>query len=132
MEQGAKVSTSHKFTTHKRSLGQGNVLFACVILFARGEGSRYDVTSCLGARSHVPSGDSLSLVPCCFRGGGQRPLPRTEPPPPPPDLDRDPRTVKSGRYASYWNAFLFDMKAVHVVENVNMGFSLLSKIQLTG
>ena len=47
---------------------------------------------------------------------GQRPLPQTEPPPttgqrtPPP-----PCTVKSGRYASYWNAFLFHGLICHDV-----------------
>ena len=30
--------------------------------------SLYDVTSCLASRSHVPSGGSLSLVLCSFRG----------------------------------------------------------------
>ena len=64
---------------------------------------------------------------------GQRPLPPGQRPPPPdryphpqtetpPDRDspwtetpdRDPRTVKSGRYASYWNAFLLQVLKVHL------------------
>ena len=72
----------------------------------------YDVTSCLVACSHVPSGwGSLSLVPCCFQGvsvwvsltetpPGQRttdtdPLDRGLPGQRPPGrdpLDRDPQT----------------------------------------
>ena len=37
---------------------------------------------------------------------GQRP-PRERPPGQRPPRQRPPRTVKSGRYASYWNAVLF-------------------------
>ena len=89
-----------------------------------GKGSLYDVTSCLAAWSHFPFEGSLFLVPYSFWGsclwydvpsGG--PLDRD------PLLDRDPPgqrpldtpsrqrpscTVKSGRYASYWNAFLLN------------------------
>ena len=32
-----------------------------------GRGSLYDVTSCVAAWSHGPSGLSLSLVPCSFQ-----------------------------------------------------------------
>ena len=38
-----------------------------VILFT-GDGSLYNVTSCLVAWSHVPSAGFLSLVPCSFQG----------------------------------------------------------------
>ena len=56
-------------------------------------GSLYDVTSCLAAWSRVPfGGRGVSVQRVSFR----------ETPP-----DRDSHcTVKSGRYASYWNAFL--------------------------
>ena len=40
-------------------------LLASVILSG---GSPYDATSCLAAWSHVPSGGSLSQVPCSFLG----------------------------------------------------------------
>ena len=46
------------FIACKRSLGQGNV-FAPVCHSVQG-GSLYDVTSCLAAWSHIPSGGSLS------------------------------------------------------------------------
>ena len=45
------------FTTCKRSLGQGN--FFDRRLSVHG-GSLYDITSCLAAWSHIPSGESLS------------------------------------------------------------------------
>ena len=58
----------------ERSLGQGNVITG--VCLSTG-GSLYDVTSCLAASSHVPSGASvpgpmfllggLSLVPCSFQ-----------------------------------------------------------------
>ena len=52
--------------------------------------SLYNVTSCLVVRYQVPSRRSLSLVPCSmFLPGGS------------------PSCMKNGRYASYWNAFLF-------------------------
>ena len=41
-------------------------LLASVILFTGG--SLYDVTSCLADWSYVPSGGSVSLVPCSFWG----------------------------------------------------------------
>ena len=43
-----------------RSMGQSFCL--------QGNVSPYDATSFLAARSHVPSGDSLSLVPCSYQG----------------------------------------------------------------
>ena len=84
------------FTARKRSLGKGNV-FTCMCHSVHGR-SLFDVTSC------------LSLVPFPFQGdlcpGGLCPgeslsggLPRQRAP-----------TVKSRRYASYWNAFLFRNK----------------------
>ena len=53
----------------------------------------------------VDRGVSLTETPLDRDPPGQRPAPLTDPP------DRDPphgqSTVTSGRYASYWNAFLF-------------------------
>ena len=46
------------------------------------------VTSCLAAWSHVPSGGSLSLVPCSFRGVS---LDRV--PPPPCGTEREVRII---------------------------------------
>ena len=78
----------------------GKVIFsqACVSHSVHGGGSLYDVTSCLAGWSHVPSRGSLSsggsLSRGCMSGGGGFSVRET------------PRTVKNGRYASYWNAFL--------------------------
>ena len=78
----------------------GKVMFLhmSVILSTGWRGSLYDVTSL----SHVPSGGSLSMAPCYFRGSLSREglCPGETP-------DRDPPLQKSGWYASYWNAFLF-------------------------
>ena len=78
-------------TTRKQSLGQGNI-FTGICLFTGGGGRLLD--------RDPPS--------------GQRHPPRIETP---PDRDipgqRSPCTVKSGPYASYWNAFLFTLK-VHL------------------
>ena len=78
-------------------------LVASVIVFREG-GFLYDVTSCLADRSHVPCGEGglclWSHVPSrgsLFRGD----LCQGDPP-----EQRPPRMVTSGRYASYWNAFL--------------------------
>ena len=60
--------TKRIVTDHKRSLGQVMFLYLSVILFMGG-GSLYDVNSCLATWSHVPSGGSLSLVPCPFWRG---------------------------------------------------------------
>ena len=79
---GIMVFPGAIFTARKRSLGQGNILTG-VCLSTGGGGSLYDVTYC-------PGGVSV-------RGG----LPRETPPP--------PGTVKSRRYVSYWNTFLFSM-----------------------
>ena len=57
-------------TACKLSLGQGNVFTGECQLFCSGGESLYDVTSCLADWSHVPSGGSLSLVPCSFQGVG--------------------------------------------------------------
>ena len=54
-------------TARKPSLGQGNVFTNVCHVVHRGEGSLYDVTSCLAAWSHVPR-RFLSLVPCSFQG----------------------------------------------------------------
>ena len=82
------------FTARKRSLGQSNV-FTCMChsgVFLGGRGL-YDVTSFLAAWSHVPSRGVCLWSHVPFRGGL-------------PDRDPPPCTVKSGQYASYWNAFL--------------------------
>ena len=96
-------------TARKRSLGQGNV-FTHVCHSVQG-GSLYDVSSCLDVWCHVPSGvgGSLSLVPCSFGGGSLsgRLLDR--------DLPPLPRTIKSERYASYWNAFLFEVETTQLL-----------------
>ena len=93
-------------------------------------GSLYDVTSCLTAWSVVPSGGSLSLVPCSFWGWG---LPDRDPSSP---LDRDPpwtqthpRTVKTGRYASSWNAFLLqcnfnDMRTLRLLSQISQRLAM--------
>ena len=102
------------FIARKRSLGQGTV-FTHVCHFTRW-GSLYDVTSCLDAPcsflgslclwSHVPSRGSLCKegwwsLGVSVQGGLWSSLC-------PGDVsDRCLRTVKSDRYASYWNAFLY-------------------------
>ena len=68
----------------QRSLGQGNVFYTCLSV----HGGCYDVTSCYG--QHHPLAPTQPAPP-----PGQNP--RTAPPP--------PRST-SGRYVSYWNAFL--------------------------
>ena len=52
--------------------------------------------------SHVPSGGSLS------RGVSVRETPGQRPPP-------LPRTIKSGKYAYYWNAFLFEVDTAQLL-----------------
>ena len=48
----------------------GKVMFYTCLSFCPhgGSGSLYDVTSCLAAWPHIPSGVSLSLAPCSFLG----------------------------------------------------------------
>ena len=48
----------------------GKVMFyTCLSFYPHGgSGSLYDVTSCLAAWPHIPSGVSLSLAPCSFLG----------------------------------------------------------------
>ena len=113
-----------------------------------GQGSLYDITSCLADWSHVPlrglsvSGPmfppgasifgpmSLSLVSCSIQAGLsdrdpsldrdlQTKTPLDRDPPDRDPLDRDPPgqrppgqrpSGQSGRYASYWNAFLFEFR----------------------
>ena len=101
-------------------------LLASVIL-SMGRGDLYDITSILAVWSHVPSGGSLSLVPCSFQGVSLSLVPcscqgvslslvpcsfqgrisLTKTPRQRPPWTEIPCTVKSGWYASYWNAFLF-------------------------
>ena len=110
-----------------QSLGQGNVLNMSVILSTEERGSLYDVTSCLATWSHDPSGGLClwSHVPC--RGG---------------DLSvtgvciqgvlhpESPRTVKSGRYASYWYTFL-DVYCLINDSNIFHYFNTLDKLSLS-
>ena len=73
-------------------------------------GSLYDVTSCLADWSYVPSvckgvvSDSgpLFLRGVSIQGVAVQGLPERDPP-----RQISSRTVTSGRYASYWNVFLF-------------------------
>ena len=85
-------------TAHKRSLEQGNV-FTGVCLST---GGLCDVTSCLAAWSHIPSGGSLSRG-VCVRGslsrgglcqGDQRGLSRGASVREPPPLHGDERAVR--------------------------------------
>ena len=102
------------FKVRKRSMGQRHVCYSV----HRDGGSLYDVTSCLAVWSHVPSEGGLCLwsrVPSKGVSLIETPLDR-DPPVHRPlwkrPLDRDPSwtetplMVKSGRYTSYWNAFL--------------------------
>ena len=57
------------FTAHKRSLGQGNIFTGMCQSFCP-RGSLYDVTSCLGAWSHVPSVGEVSVPGPMFLFGG--------------------------------------------------------------
>ena len=87
-------------TARKRNLGQGHVFTG--VCLSVGEGSLYDATSCLADWSHVPSRGLCPREGSLSKGflfgwslcGGlpDRPL---------------SHMVTSGRYASYWNAFLF-------------------------
>ena len=78
------------------------------------KGSLYDVTSCVAACSHVPSGErTLSLVPCSFqrqvsahKGSVQGVLVQEISVQGGVSVGRPPKIQKSGRYASNWNAFL--------------------------
>ena len=99
-------------------------LLASVIL-SMGRRDLYDITAILAVWFHVPSGGSLSLVPCSFQmvsvsdpmflpGGvsvsgtmflpGEG-LPNKDPQRPP--WTEIPCTLKRGGYAFYSNAFLF-------------------------
>ena len=84
------------FTARKRSLGKGNAFYRRCLSTGAG-GCLYDVTSCL-------AGGSLYVTSCLARGGslsgGVCPGGRGS------LSGRSPYTIKSGRYASYWNAFL--------------------------
>ena len=93
-------------TARKRSLGKGNVFTR--LSFCSWEGSLYDVTSCLAAWSHVPSGVGVSVSGPMFLLGGLRETPGQRPPP-------LPRTLKSGQYTYYWNAFLFEVETTQLL-----------------
>ena len=100
----------YTFTASKWSLGEGNIFTGICKSFCPQGGSLYDVTCCLAAWFHVPSGDLCpwSHVPTrglypggvsvqgglCPRGGL---FPRRSP----------PWNQKSRQHASYWNTFLF-------------------------
>ena len=100
------VCLTHVISARKRSLGQGNnVRNICHSV----GGGLYDVTSCLDAWSRVPSGGgslsrgisvqgvSVSTGVSVLGGGGS--LSRGS-------LSGGLRNQKSGRHASYGNAFL--------------------------
>ena len=93
------------FTARKRSLGQGNVLHLCVILFMVGGGGGVGFPACTGRGGWLPcmhweggvgfpacTGKGVGFPACTGKGVG---------------FPACTRTGKSGRYASYWNAFLF-------------------------
>ena len=90
------------FTARKRSLGQGNVLHLCVILFmvgglasqhALGGGVGFPAcTGKVGLASLHALGRGVGFPACTGKEVG---------------FPACTRTGKSGRYASYWNAFLF-------------------------
>ena len=108
-------------TARKRSLGQGNIFTGACLSTVGGGG--------------LPDRDPPGQRPPKQRPPRQSP-PQTETPltrdrpgqipsgqrspwtdiPQDRDLpDRDPRTVKSRRYASYWNAFLFPMLSLFTI-----------------
>ena len=82
------------FTARKRSLGQDNVFRSVYLSTGRG-GYLDDVTSRGGV--FVQGGVSVQGSLCL---GGLCPGESLS-------WSKIPRTVKSGRYVSYWNAFLF-------------------------
>ena len=91
--------SGYVITTHKQSLGQSNAFTPVFHSVHEGSLSRRGLCSggslSRGGRGLCPEGrGSLS------GGGGLS--------------GRPPCTVKSGRYASYWNAFFF-LKYVHTV-----------------
>ena len=77
------------------------------VFVARGWGggwSLYDVTSCLPGWSHgLSNGGCLPTGALTREGSASEPVGQNPPSPPPAPL----RHQKAGRYASYWNAFLF-------------------------
>ena len=99
--------------------------------------SLHDVTFCLAAWSHVPSGGFLSLVPCSFQGGlclwlhvpGQRPLERdpldrdTHP------LDRDPLGQRVPLYSKertvhiLLECILVDTVCINITVKMSVRFS---------
>ena len=96
----------HLFTARKRSLGQGNIFKACVIASVhRGEGVcpptpiecippwQADSSGC----THPPGWADPQADPHGWEDPPLDAVPTGRPP-------RD--TSKSGRYASYWNAYL--------------------------
>ena len=135
--QGA--ATTWIITARKRSLGQGNVLYLCFILFTGGRGvcqtshkqiwGWADTTFWIQTppglgRSPILDADPLGRLPPL--GLGRPPLGLVRPPwmqtrpgledPPPiwmqassPGLGRPSPPIRStsGRYASYWNVYLF-------------------------
>ena len=145
MQQYCALSSStNNFTTANEVWGKVVFLLASVILFREKRGPLFDVTSCLSAWSHVPLGGlcqggsasrgtsvhlvsvwgslsravSLQLVSVqggvsvqwgsLFSGGLCLKVSVQE-------GQRDPLTVKSRRYASYWNAFLFLLVSIRLL-----------------
>ena len=124
------IAFNYVITTHKRSLGKGNV-FTPVCYSVQGEGRGSPWTETPWAETLLYR-DPLDRDP---QPPGQRPSrqrhtqdrdppdrdslgPRPQPPwtetlptetsPDRDPPDRDPLTVQSGRYSSYWIAFLFE------------------------
>ena len=96
--------------------------------------SLYDVTSCLAAWSHVPSGGfsvpGPMFLPAGLCLGGLCPGGRC--------LGwgslsgRPPCMVKSGWYTSYWNAFLLNSKIVYVLRLTSFNFNKFAKDSKSG
>ena len=101
-------STKHFMPMIKACKIWGRVLFLYVFVCSQGM-SLYDVTSCLVAWSHIPSKGSLSLVQYYFWGDLclEGSLPGEGGSVSEGLCQVNPCSIKSGWYASYWNAFLF-------------------------
>ena len=90
--------SGYVITTHKQSLGQSNAFTPVFHSVHGGSLSRRGL--CSGGSLSRERGVSVQREGDLSPGGGLS--------------ERPPCTVKSGRYASYWNAFFF-LKYVHTV-----------------
>ena len=105
-------SRSYIFTARKRSLGQGNVFTPVCHSINRGVGFPACITG------HMTSGGSASREWVCIQRVGR-----------PPPQHYGIRST-SGRYASYWNAFLFQRSFVinrKILAEYNYAFGLKFK-----